>query len=313
MILLVGAGPMAFAYAEVLGAMDKKYLVVGRGAASAAEFSKRFDVPVLTGGVESNSSQITGLKTAIVSVNVEYLYQCCSQLLDLGCENILIEKPGALSYRDVVELRKKADLNSAKVYIAYNRRFFASTLAAEKFIFEEGGVSSFNFELTEWGHVIAKLDKSKLALETWFLGNSTHVADLAFFLGGVPSKISTYTAGSLDWHSSAAVFAGSGITRNDAVFNYGADWQSAGRWSVEVLTKENKYILCPMEKLHRQKRGTVHIEELEIDDSLDIQFKPGLFLQVEAFLAGNAKNLCHLNDHLLLYKIYERMAGYVEG
>ncbi|WP_197740081.1 hypothetical protein [Vibrio taketomensis] len=34
-------------------------------------------------------------------------------------------------------------------------------LAAKNIIKQDGGVQSFNFELTEWGHVIANLEKGE--------------------------------------------------------------------------------------------------------------------------------------------------------
>ena len=39
-----------------------------------------------------------------------------------------------------------------------------------------------------------------------------------------------------------------------------------------------------MEKLQIQKLNSVAVEECEIDDALDIEFKPGLYKQVESFL-----------------------------
>ena len=38
---------------------------------------------------------------------------------------------------------------------------------------------------------IEKLNKVPGIKENWFLGNSTHVVDLAFYLGGKPKQIST--------------------------------------------------------------------------------------------------------------------------
>ena len=48
---------------------------------------------------------------------------------------------------------------------------------------------------------------------------------------------------------------------------------------------------------------------VEIDDSLDKQFKPGLYRQVEAFLAGDARLLPPLAEQLAMLPVYERMRG----
>jgi hypothetical protein len=136
------------------------------------------------------------------------------------------------------------------------------------------------------------------------------VADLAFALGGMPEEITCFTSGKLTWHPSSAVFSGAGISKKGALFNYGADWESAGRWSVEVLTNKNRYVLRPMEALQVQKRGTVKLEPVELDKELDINFKPGLYLQVEEFLSKNRDNLCPISEQSLMFSVYEKMAGY---
>jgi hypothetical protein len=183
-------------------------------------------------------------------------------------------------------------------------------LKVQELIEEEGGVRTFNFELTEWSHVIEKLKKGDGVLSKWFLGNSTHVADLAFYLGGQPKEMSCFTSGSLTWHPSSSAFAGAGKTKEGALFNYGADWESAGRWSVEVLTKENRYILRPMEALQVQKRGTIPVLNVEVDNKLDEEFKPGLYCQVASFLDGDNSKLCGISEQREMIKLYERMAGY---
>ena len=50
-------------------------------------------------------------------------------------------------------------------------------------IAEDGGVTSFHFEFTEWSHQIQHLQKAPGVMDHWVLGNSSHVLDLAFHLG----------------------------------------------------------------------------------------------------------------------------------
>ena len=42
-------------------------------------------------------------------------------------------------------------------------------------IAEDGGVTSFNFEFTEWSHQIQHLQKASGVMDNWVLGNSSHV------------------------------------------------------------------------------------------------------------------------------------------
>ena len=67
---------------------------------------------------------------------------------------------------------------------------------------------------------------------------------------------------------------GCGKTTQDIPFTYHSDWNSAGRWSIEVFTNEGKYVLCPLEKLQFQEKGSIVLQPVEIDDVLDQEYKP---------------------------------------
>ncbi|MDN3614790.1 Gfo/Idh/MocA family oxidoreductase [Vibrio gallaecicus] len=255
MIWLIGSGLMSVDYAKVLEAQKHDYIVIGRGEASAEEFTNKTGKEVVQGGLNSFLDSKPELaETAIVSVGVAQLFETTLKLIESGVKQILVEKPGGMTLAEITTLQERSEELACKVYIAYNRRFFSSVLAAREKIAEEGGVTSFNFELTEWAHVIEKIDKPLDVLNKWFLANSTHVADLAFYLGGKPKELASFTQGSLEWHPSSSVFSGAGISEGGALFNYAANWESAGRWSVEVLTKENRYVFR-LWRRYRYKRG----------------------------------------------------------
>ena len=226
--------------------------------------------------------------------------------MEHGTQIILVEKPGGLIVPEIVALGEKAKKYSANLYIAYNRRFYASVLKAKQMIEEDGGVLSGNFEFTEWSHVIAPLEKAPGVKENWFLANSTHVVDLAFYLLGKPISMSTYAGDAVEWHT-PAIFAGAGQTDQGAFFTYRANWKSPGRWGVEVLTAKRKLVLQPMEKLQEQLHGTVAIVDVTIEDSLDLQYKHGLFLQTSAFIHGDFELLKSLDEQLKDVLIFDKM------
>ena len=200
-----------------------------------------------------------------------------------------------------------------QIFIAYNRRFYSSVAEMQKRIIEDGGLNSFLFEFTEWSDEILTLNKSSDELKNWFLANSTHVVDLAFFVGGKVEELNTFRSRSLPWHPSASAFAGAGKCENNVVFSYHAGWDSPGRWSLEFLTKTHRYHLRPTEKLQIQKRNSVSTSFVEINDELDTKFKPGLYLMVQAFLDEKnslRKSLCTFSELCEKYKTFKEMAGY---
>lgn len=313
MIWLVGSGLMSIDYAKVLDAQGCDYQVIGRGSASAKSFTKKTGKAVVCGGLAHHIANTEVIaEAAIVSVGVAQLYETTKQLIEAGVKKILVEKPGAITLTEIEHLYILTIKYSAEVFIAYNRRFFSSVLEAQNLIELDGGVTSFNFEFTEWSHVIEKMDKSPSILERWFLGNSTHVADLAFYLGGKPREVSCFVDGSLSWHNAGAVFSGAGISETGALFNYSANWQSAGRWSVQIMTSKNRYYFCPLEQLQVQRKGSIVLDIVAVDDTLDREFKPGLYRQVKTFLSSDTSGLCSLMEQYRTFAIYEKIAGYNE-
>lgn len=313
MIWIVGAGTMAREYAKVLRALGKDFICIGRSEKSAVEFENATGVKVIRGGLENYlNSECEVPSHAIIATNLGTLASNTISLLQYGVKSILCEKPG---FQDPHELERVSEVQKkcgGKVFYAYNRRFYAATLAAEKIIKDDGGLLSFNFEFTEWAHVVGASNHPKEDLNNWFYANSTHVVDLAFFLGGVPTEMSCFSKDKNSWHKPVN-FAGAGITEKGALFNYQANWEAPGRWAVELLTAKHRIYLKPMEQLQLQDKGSVKVYPVEIDDYLDKEFKPGLYLETKAFLEGSISRLCSLQNQMEQIKnCYSKMLSTYE-
>lgn len=299
-VWLIGAGRMAVAYAKILKALGRDLRVVGRSEASAASFTEQTGLACHAGGIEvSLEAMGQAPREAIIAVNVEQLAATAIRLMEAGTRRILIEKPAGVTVDDVAKVADLAERTGADVFVAYNRRFYASVDAVREALREDGGPTFVSFEFTEVSDVIAGSAFRPEVKAHWLYANSTHVIDLAFFLGGDPVHLDAQVDGSLDWHPAAARFAGSGRTEKGALFSYLADWDAPGRWGVEVMTRSRRLVLRPMEQLQVQKRGSFTLDPVEIDDTLDREFKPGLYRQTEAFLAeGIDERLLPISHHL---------------
>ena len=309
-VLLVGAGPMAQDYARVLEAQKRDFKVVGRGIENITKFQKHFpSIECFHGGLEKYLASHSAASQAIAAVPVSKLYDIAVQLLDAGVSNILLEKPGALFKENVdnlIALKK-----GALIDIAYNRRFYQAVRHAKEIIQEDGGVLSCTFEFTEWVHVIGSGRHSDAILRKWVLANSSHVIDLVFHLCGIPRILHPYISGDdIKWHPSGSIFVGSGVTVRGIPFSYHSNWNSPGRWGVEILTAQHRLYLKPMEKLHVQEKGSVAVEEHVGDYSIDDKFKPGLFNEVTAFFEQHTNVLCSIEEHRRHFEFFETIAGY---
>lgn len=312
---LIGAGPMGQAYAAVLQAQGVPFRVIGRSRASAEAFHQAMGLPVHEGGLDAALASLPAPDQAIVAVGVEQLAPTAQQLLAAGCKHLLLEKPGALTLSELQVLHATAQAEGAQVWIAYNRRFYASVQKLRELVSADGGITSAVFEFTEWSHRLRDLHKAPGVKEHWLLANSTHVIDLAFHVIGLPAegKWQGWHGGGLDWHPASARFHGAGVSERGIPFAYQADWEAPGRWGVELFTRRHCYLLRPMEALQAIPLGSVEPHPIDLDDALDLQFKPGLFRQCEAFLSvqpGQKGELCSLAEQLDVFPIYYRIAGY---
>lgn len=305
-ILLIGAGPMAVNHAQLLKGTDLNFIAIGRGEFSAQSFQEQTNTKVITGGIEKWLSENTEYpEYVIVAVTGTQLGNVTRSLIKHGIKKILLEKPGGLDNDDIRSVAEKAKESNAKILLGYNRRFYASTLKAKEIIEEDGGVTSFYFEFTEWPHTIVPLKKDPEEKKRWVLHNSSHVIDLAFYLGGVPKEMHSYVKGGFDWHPDATIFTGAGITKNGTLFSYHSNWDAPGRWGVEILTQKHRMIFRPLEKLHIQKLKSVAIEEEKIDDKFDIKFKHGLYRQLKAYLEGDTRNFIDIHQQASRLEIFD--------
>jgi len=310
-VWIVGAGSMSRDYVDILKDLNIDFKVIGRSDTNAIKFKKDTGFEVTSGGIENFLlANDETCSHAIVAVGAEQLFAVTKLLIINNIKNILVEKPGAIYLEELNELDNLAKKHSANVVIGYNRRFYSSTIAAQNIIEEDGGVESFNFEFTEWSHLIQGLDKPKEVLDHWLVTSSSHVLDLAFYLGGKPKEISSYTSGLLSWHQSASIYCGAGVSETGALFSYQANWAAPGRWSVDFLTKRHRLIMRPMEKLQLQKIGSIIAEFVDIDDEIDRKYKPGLYRQLSHFLNGDCDSFCNLNEQIINYGSYKKIANY---
>jgi predicted dehydrogenase len=311
-VWLVGAGSMALEYTKVLDALNITTTVIGRGESSAQTFTDKTGWGVITGGIDAFlASKPEKPDAVIVAVNVVDLAKTTASILNYCQTKILLEKPGAITAAEVSSL--KSCPGSENIYIAYNRRFFASTHAVRKMLIEDGGANSCTFEFTEWGHRIDEIkdQKNPAELTHWAIANSSHVIDLAFNLAGYPEEMSNVVRGSLPWHPTGSAFVGSGLTEKDATFSYHANWGAPGRWWVEVMSSTRRFRMCPLETVQVQLKSSVAWDNVDIDLSQEKEFKPGLYRMVETFLEDiPSPELCTFKQLCQHFSILQKIAGY---
>jgi hypothetical protein len=303
---LIGNGRMSQEYQRVLIDLQIEFLVICRSKDKIHnELGKYyFD------GVDCALLELQAPSHAIVAVDIENLYGITCKLLDAGVKNILIEKPGSLYFHDLISLKEKSKAIDASIFIGYNRRHYASVQKCLEIIQEDNGVKSVKFDFTEVSSEVSKLELSNSVKNLWIIANSSHVLDLVFFMCGVPTTLNSSVSGHIDWHPSGSKFAGVGFINSHILFSYFADWESPGRWGIELNTKKHKFILQPLEELKIMDLQSFEIKKVKLNDYYDKTYKPGIYAQTLNFMRNSSTNMCTLDEQINQYKLFSKIANY---
>jgi predicted dehydrogenase len=303
-VWLIGTGPMAIEHFKVLRSLDCNITVVGRGENSANEFFLKTGIKPFTGGISAYLTKVKPDQNTwiIISTGTENLAEIVVGFKNLNFKRILIEKPGAINttvFRDLYHAMKH---DEKKIFIAYNRRYLQSVKRAREIINEDGGILTLHFDFTEWSHRINELKKADGVKENWLFANSSHVIDLAIYFMGKPAKINSFSSkGSLDWHE-FSFFSGSGISENGVLFSYNSNWESGGRWSIQLTTTKRKMVLEPLEELMIIDKGTTDIKRKIFKTT---QYKEGVEEQLINFLLDKNLSIPTLNSQFENCKVYD--------
>lgn len=251
---------------------------------------------------------------AIVAAPVDRLAAITAEVVRCGVKRVLVEKPAVLDIGAGEATLLAAAACGARLWVGYNRRFYASVLAALELIERAGEpISSVRVDFTERSHEVAGLDHPAAVKARWVTVNSLHPIDLALHAVGLPDPggLSARRSGSLAWHPAAAVMVGSGFTRTGVALSYHANWTAPGGWSVEWLTAAARYVFRPLEELRIERTGASQAVLEPIHDDLDLRFKPGLYRQCREFLSEEpSPRLASYRDALQLVRLAAEIAGY---
>lgn len=289
-VTIIGGGYMGQEYAKALENLDISNVTIITNSSKNPEiFATKFEYKVLSGGYEKHIPLLKKQDLIIIATPTELLYSVCNLCLDYNQDNILIEKPGSLYQNDLKLLEEKS--KGCRIRIAYNRICYPNVHLLKKLC--ENEILSCTFDFTEWTHKIPFDKYTKDEYRLWGISNSLHIISLAFELIGMPKKINCFHQGSLDWHPSGSIFTGSGISINDIPFSYHANWESAGRWMVEIMTKNKSYRLMPLEGLYVCEKGSIDWNPVSFN-STSLKTKPGILEQVAIMLDHNLEKDCSL-------------------
>lgn len=303
---------MAIEYIKVLNALNFRILVVSRSQKNFDIIEKQFKNTTCICSKELQiKEKINTFDFAINCVSIKSLFKVTCKLIQLGFKKILIEKPGVLRISELDSLITLSEKQGLILKIALNRRHYSSAIYIKNKI-NNLNISSVHLDFTEWIKGIDYSNYDTLSLKKWLYSNSIHVIDMFFYLFGFPEKFEFYQSGkgNLSWHPSASIFFGKGNFKSNIKFTCKADWNGPGRWGIEIVSKEFKYILSPLEKVKKMGLENFDIFNVELENKDDIEFKPGLKKMILDFHSNDFERFINLYDYKKTLRIIDTIGGY---
>lgn len=291
-VLLIGAGPIGSEYCKTLKTLSCTDIDILTRTALSAERAKETLSPrqTFSGGNKKLAAIAANYKLIIIVVPVcDLLSTLRVAVGNAPNARVLVEKPVSLNSADLKHFMN--DFPAARVMAALNRFFFPSVITLKQILLKEPAISG-RFCFTEWTHILPFDRFSGEVLARWGVANSIHLISSFFDLLGHPATMNPVREGTLNWHPSGARFYGSGRTEHGRPFAYDADWESGGRYHMEVFTKRGVYILKPLHELRFTPVGA--IEDEIIEPIYDGGIKCGFEGLTKAFLDGNAEDAARL-------------------
>lgn len=279
-LLVLGVGPMAQEYLQACRALSIDATFVGRSLEGMSRFESKTGIRPVSSLAEVRHEDFYA---AVIAVNESSLSGVLIQVLRRGFERILVEKPGGSSIDQFQSLADEVSSYPAKVFVAYNRRFYGTVEKLLQVSQADGGIVSIHFDFTERARQVEVLEKDQKTKEDWFFQNSSHVVDLVLHLSPGFVIHQAHASGGLSWHPRASVFSGFGFSNRGVHITYNSVWGPSGGWEVIARSKSLRLVLKPLEALEvTQSDGTkvVYLEE----DLTQFPGKAGLAGMLSAFL-----------------------------
>ena len=253
-VLLIGSGNIANYYADAILKLGiSNILVISKSDKKLKEFCKKFDLRGISGRYEKNLPNIETFDLVIIATPMTSLIPTAISSIEHGQKKLLIEKPGAINKKELMDFQKIS--KNIKVRVAYNRAVYPNLIKLRT-ILDNEKITSCRFTITERVNEIMELKKDPKILQKWGIANTLHVLSIVCNMIGFPEKISSFASGKLPWHESGSIFVGSGISKKRIPFSYHGDWESKGGWGIEIYTTENVYRIKPLENIsYLSKKG----------------------------------------------------------
>lgn len=300
-IAIIGAGYMAEEYLRIL--LYKKIqceAIYSRTFIKSKLLKKKYNIKKICKNLNDLKFD-KKINALIIAVNEVSTVSILNEL-DISNYKILCEKPVGVNYDQTKKLISKIKNNH--FYIGLNRRFYSSNIKAKKIIDMKKGKRFISIRDQQFQN-----SKINFVNKNIMYCNSVHLIDY----------INLYARGELvkvqrlkklkDYEFSENITRLIFSSKDEVLYH--CNWNSPGIWSVNIIQKDQRCEMKPLEdliqeKIIKGKRKRFLFKKSKIDNN----FKPGLFLQVNEYLkmlTNKKHKLINIKDYFKTVKIIKKI------
>ena len=303
-VAIIGAGYMATEHIKAFSRLPRVQLtgITSRTRTRAEQLAEAYsELRVYDSIAQMHAA--TKADLVVVCVRELDLLGVCGQSFSFPWMH-LVEKPLGHDLREARTIHQMSLDRQARVYAAFNRRFYSSTLQAVKLLEGDGSrrmVTILDQEDTDGARASGQ---PEAVVENWMFANAVHLIDLfhVFCRGNLETVRPLQP-----WRGLATeLVVGELVYDSGDIGLYQALWNRPGPWSVAVSTCNRRLEMRPVEKVAEQLAGSRVNREQE-QDPLDRDFKPGLFRM--AAVRGEKHALTTIDDSLQSMELVAALYG----
>ena len=290
-VVVIGAGKIAEEHIKAFNAQNNCNVIgiFSRTKSKAQIIADNYKILNIADSIEDLSKLSPDI--VVIAVSIESTETICYQAFKYPWI-ILVEKPVGLDYKNACLIYENSIKLKSKVFVALNRRQYASTLNAIRLLDND---SSNRFVIVNDQEDPILQINSGMNLDivnNLMYTNSIHLFDyFKIFCRGEVNKIHI----SEKWNGGKnnIVTANLDFDSGDRGLYVGI-WDMPAPWSVSIVTNKTNILLKPLEQISVQQYGLRKSETFETSE-YDKQFKPGFYIQ-----AQNAVKAAKGQEHSLV-------------
>lgn len=300
-IAIIGAGYMAEEYLRILSYKKIECeAIYSRTYIKSKLLKKKYNIKKIYKNLNDLKLD-KKINALIIAVNEVSTADILNEL-NISTYKILCEKPVGVDYNQTKKLISKIKNNY--FYVGLNRRFYSSNIEAKKIINMKKGKRFITIRDQQFQN-----SRINFVNKNVMYCNSVHLVDyINLYARGKIVKIQRLKK--LNDYKFSENITRLVFSSKDEVL-YHCNWNSPGLWSVNIIQKNQRCEMKPLENLIQEKiikgkRKRILFKTAQIDNN----FKPGLFLQVNEYLkmlANKRHKLVNLKDYFKTVEIIKKI------